>query len=67
MKLEKVPLTVLKGVGIKASERLAKLGLNSVADLLFHLPLHYQDRTRIYPIFDLKDGMQVSVQGTVCP
>ncbi len=65
MKLEKVPLTVLKGVGIKASERLAKLGLNSVADLLFHLPLHYQDRTRLYPISDLKDGMQVSVQGFV--
>ena len=65
MKLEKVPLTVLKGVGIKASERLAKLGLNSVADLLFHLPLHYQDRTRLYPISELKDGMQASVQGTV--
>ena len=65
MKLEKVPLTVLKGVGIKASERLAKLGLSSVADLLFHLPLHYQDRTRIYPISELKDGMQVSVQGRV--
>ena len=65
MKLEKVPLTVLKGVGAKAAERLAKLGLNSVADLLFHLPLHYQDRTRLYPIFELKDGMQVSVQGSV--
>ena len=65
MKLEKVPLTVFKGVGVKASERLAKLGLNSVADLLFHLPLHYQDRTRLYPISELKEGMQVSVQGTV--
>ncbi len=65
MKLEKVPLTVLKGVGVKASERLAKLGLHSVADLLFHLPLHYQDRTRIYPISELKEGMQVSVQGFV--
>jgi ATP-dependent DNA helicase RecG len=65
MKLEKVPLTVLKGVGIKAAERLEKLGLSSVADLLFHLPLHYQDRTRLYAISDLKDGMQVSVQGRV--
>ncbi|WP_019613708.1 ATP-dependent DNA helicase RecG [Psychromonas ossibalaenae] len=65
MKLEKIPLTALKGVGIKAAERLAKIGLNDVSDLLFHLPLHYQDRTRIYPISDLKDGMQVSVQGRV--
>ena len=65
MTLENVPLTILKGVGVKAAERLAKLGLNSVADLLFHLPLHYQDRTRLYAIADLKDGMQVSVQGRV--
>jgi ATP-dependent DNA helicase RecG len=65
MKLDTMPLTALKGVGIKASQRLAKLDLHSVADLLFHLPLHYQDRTRIYPIIDLKDSMQVSVQGRV--
>ena len=65
MKLEKVPLDTLKGVGAKASERLAKLGLNSIADLLFHLPLHYQDRTRLYPMGELRDGMQVSVQGEV--
>lgn len=65
MKLEKVPLSALNGVGIKMCERLEKLGLFSVADLLFHLPLHYQDRTRIYPIGELKDGMQVSVQGRV--
>ncbi|MFQ3175366.1 MAG: ATP-dependent DNA helicase RecG [Psychromonas sp.] len=65
MKLDKMPLTALKGVGAKASQRLAKIGLHSVADLLFHLPLHYQDRTRIYAIADLKDNMQVSVQGKV--
>ncbi|WP_372881777.1 ATP-dependent DNA helicase RecG [Psychromonas sp.] len=65
MKLEKIPLTALKGVGIKVAEKLAKIGLHSVSDLLFHLPLHYQDRTRIYPISDLKDGMQVTVQGRI--
>lgn len=65
MNLEKVPLTVLKGVGIKVSQRLAKLGLNTISDLLFHLPLHYQDRTRVYPIAELKEGMQTSVQGRV--
>ncbi|GLS90558.1 ATP-dependent DNA helicase RecG [Psychromonas marina] len=65
MKLEKVPLSALDGVGIKMSERLEKLGLFSVADLLFHLPLHYQDRASIYPIGELKDGMQVSVQGRI--
>ena len=65
MKLEKVPLSALNGVGAKMSERLEKIGLFTVADLLFHLPLHYQDRTSIYPIGELKDGMQVSVQGRI--
>ncbi|MGB5446741.1 MAG: ATP-dependent DNA helicase RecG [Psychromonas sp.] len=65
MKLEKMPVTALKGVGIKVAEKLAKIGLHSVSDLLFHLPLHYQDRTRIYPIADLQDGMQVTVQGRI--
>lgn len=65
MKLNKIPLSALKGVGIKVAQKLSKIGLNSVEDILFHLPLHYQDRTRIYPIKDVKDGMQVSVQGEV--
>jgi len=55
----------LKGVGAKVAERLSKIGLNSVEDMLFHLPLHYQDRTRVYPIKDIKDGMQVTVQGEI--
>ena len=65
MKLNKIPLSALKGVGAKVAERLSKIGLNSIEDMLFHLPLHYQDRTRIYPIKDIKDGMQVSVQGEI--
>ena len=65
MKLDKIPLTALQGVGIKIAEKLAKIGLNNVSDLLFHLPLHYQDRTRITPIIDLKAGMQTTVQGQV--
>ena len=65
MKLNKIPLSAFKGVGAKVAERLSKIGLNTVEDMLFHLPLHYQDRTRIYPIKNIKDGMQVSVQGEI--
>ncbi|WP_094751408.1 ATP-dependent DNA helicase RecG [Psychromonas sp. CD1] len=65
MKLHKIPLTVLDGVGIKLSERLAKMNLYTVADLLFHLPLHYQDRARVYSISQLQEGMQVSIVGRI--
>ena len=63
--LSAIPLTSLTGVGAKVAEKLAKVGLNSVQDLLFHLPLRYEDRTRIYPIVKLHVGLWAAVQGKV--
>lgn len=48
--LSKVPVTTLKGVGEAMAEKLAKVGLETLQDVLFHLPLRYQDRTRVVPI-----------------
>ncbi len=59
------PVTELKGVGPKQAEKLAALGLNTLQDLLFHLPLRYQDRTRISPIGTLRHGDQVVIEGEV--
>jgi ATP-dependent DNA helicase RecG len=36
-----------------------------VQDLLFHLPLRYQDRTRVVPIGELNAGDQAVVQGVI--
>ena len=44
------PVTALRGVGPALAELLAKLGLHTVQDVLFHLPLRYEDRTRVVPI-----------------
>jgi ATP-dependent DNA helicase RecG len=63
--LSAISLTSLSGVGAKVAEKLDKVGLNSVQDLLFHLPLRYEDRTRIYPIATLHAGLWCSVQGKV--
>lgn len=59
------PVTALRGVGDALAEKLARLGILRVADLLFHLPLRYQDRTRIYPIASLKVGQEVLVEGEI--
>jgi len=59
------PVTDLKGVGPKMAENLEKLGIEKVQDLLFHLPLRYQDRTRIYPIGSTQHGQEVMIQGVV--
>ncbi|KDN28584.1 ATP-dependent DNA helicase RecG [Vibrio fortis] len=63
--LSAIPLNSLSGVGAKVAEKLAKVGLNNVQDLLFHLPLRYEDRTRIYPIIKLHAGIWAAVQGKV--
>lgn len=59
------PVTSLRGVGDALTEKLSRLGILRVVDLLFHLPLRYQDRTRIYPIADLKVGQEVLVEGEI--
>ncbi len=63
--LAQISVTHLKGVGPKGAERLAKLGIQSLQDLLFHLPLRYQDRTHIRPIGSLNSGDQVVIEGEV--
>ena len=40
----------LRGVGPKLASTLADYGVRRIEDLLFHLPLRYQDRTRVTPI-----------------
>ncbi|SFA90073.1 ATP-dependent DNA helicase RecG [Azotobacter beijerinckii] len=63
--LAAVPVTALKGVGAALAEKLARVGLETLQDLLFHLPLRYQDRTRITPIGALRPGQDAVVEGTV--
>ena len=62
---EHTSLTVLKGIGPALDEKLNRLGLRSVEDVLFHLPLRYQDRTRITPIGALRPGMDGVIEGVV--
>ena len=60
-----LPLTRLKGVGIKRADRLARKGLHSILDLLLFMPLRYQDRTRITPIDDAEEGPPLLVKGEI--
>ncbi len=59
------PLTTLKGVGPRMAERLERLGLHGIEDLLFHLPYRYQDRTHVAVIGALRPGSELVVEGEV--
>ncbi|RCI75783.1 ATP-dependent DNA helicase RecG [Pseudomonas aeruginosa] len=63
--LSRVPVTALKGVGAALAEKLARVGLETLQDILFHLPLRYQDRTRVTAIGALRPGADAVVEGVV--
>ncbi len=65
MDLSSVAVTKLKGVGPKLADKLKRLKITSLQDVLFHLPLRYQDRTRIVGIGDLVPGLEVMTTGVV--
>ena len=55
----------LKGIGEKGLIKLNKIGIKSIEDLLFHLPIRYQDKTKLTNISDLEIGKKYLVQGVV--
>lgn len=59
------PHSSLSGLGRSTLERLAKLGIHSKFDLVLHLPLRYDDETRLCPIGQAPSGGPVLVEGTV--
>jgi len=59
------PITIIRGVGDKMSEKLKKLGISTIQDILFHLPYRYQDRTRIVPMASLRVGDHAVVEGVI--
>ncbi len=63
--LSHVTLSTLKGVGPSMAAKLEKIGLLSVQDLLFHLPLRYEDRTRVTTIRDCLSGTHTNIVGEI--
>ena len=63
--LESLPIDTLKGIGTAMRERLAKLGIVTLFDLLVHLPLRYENRTELTPIAALTPGLRALVDARV--
>jgi ATP-dependent DNA helicase RecG len=62
---EQRPVSGLRGVGPALAEKLAKLGVTQVQDLLFVLPSRYEDRTQISEIGSVRAGTRVVVEGEI--
>lgn len=55
------PVNELKGVGPKLAETLSGIGLRKISDLWFHLPLRYEDRSRVTALSALRPGQTALV------
>lgn len=53
--------TILNGVGDATAEQLARLGINQVVDLLWHLPSRHEDYSQLRTIDKLEPGEQVTI------
>ena len=65
LSLDKILCEGLSGVGPQTAQKLHNLGLFTAQDLLFHLPLRYEDRTKITPIKSLRIGSSAVIVGKV--
>ncbi len=54
---------ILKGVGQAVAEKLKRLEIYNIQDVLFHLPMRYEDRTKVTALGSLQPGQQVLIEG----
>jgi ATP-dependent DNA helicase RecG len=55
------PITDLKGIGVKRAEQYSRLGIETVGDLIWHLPHRHDDFSRVRPIADVEVGESLSI------
>ena len=58
-------VAVLKGVGPRLAEKLGRLDVEPIGDLLCLLPIRYEDRTELQPLGGLRPGTKVLVEGEI--
>jgi ATP-dependent DNA helicase RecG len=58
-------VAALRGVGPTLADKLARLGVTQVQDLLFVLPSRYEDRTQVSAIGELRPGARAVVEGEI--
>ncbi len=63
--LESTGVQKLRGVGPQLGQKLAGMGITTIQDLLFHLPLRYIDKTKISPIGSLQTLTSAVIEGHI--
>ena len=64
-KPKNLSITQLKGVGPRIAEHFQKIGIETIQDVLFHLPYRYEDRTKVIPIGAIRSGNASVIEGII--
>ncbi|MBZ0143636.1 MAG: ATP-dependent DNA helicase RecG, partial [Rhodocyclaceae bacterium] len=56
---------MIPGVTAATAAKLATLGIRTQSDLVLHLPLRYEDETRLTAIADLRSGVPAQVEAEI--
>ena len=59
------PIKCIQGIGPAIENKLISMGIKSVYDILFHLPLRYQDRSKIQPIGSITNDNFFVIEGEI--
>lgn len=59
------PVQYAKGVGPQLAKKMKKMDISTIEELLYHFPRRYEDRSRLIPIREVRDGEFETVAGTV--
>ena len=65
MKTLDTPIQYLKGIGPKKAQVFARLGIETIEDLIYHFPYRYEDRSQFIPISKLEEGKTQTIKATV--
>ena len=58
-------LRKIKGVGPKIETQLNSLNIFTIEDLIFHLPIRYENKTQLNEIKDLDQNQNAHVEGEI--
>lgn len=65
MKILDQSIQYIKGVGPKRAALLKRLNINTLEDMIWHIPRDYEDRRKLTKIANLKEGERVSFYGQI--
>jgi ATP-dependent DNA helicase RecG len=55
----------LNGVGQALQKKLCSIGVKVISDMLFHLPIRYEDRTKLTPIHEIIPRRKALIEGVI--